>query len=163
MGTLGSDVLGRQIAFNATLVLSAIFGLFVSLSPNFPILCATLLLLGTAVGVRYPNIQIYISYSFLNKGSIPTDGTLLVENLPKRKRYLLTFLSIFFSFGAVVAAIVAVAVVPSHSCPGKGTESDSRPPCDVRTQNYGWRYMFLVLTFLVRLFLPVHVPDITLG
>lgn len=57
----GSDVLGRQIAFNATLVLSAIFGLFVSLSPNFPILCCTLLLLGTAVGVRL-HIQTCAAY-----------------------------------------------------------------------------------------------------
>lgn len=51
LSKLGSDVLGRRIAFNVTLVLSAIFGLFVSLSPNFPILCCALLLLGTAVGV----------------------------------------------------------------------------------------------------------------
>lgn len=126
-----SDVLGRRIAFNGTLIFSALFGILVSMAPNFPLLCGTLFLLGSAVG-----------------GSIPTDGTLFVENLPRRKRYLLTLLSVFFSFGAVVAAIVAVLVIPGNSCPEKPSGSSDKPPCDVSSQNYGWRYMFVVLTLL---------------
>lgn len=48
---IGSDVLGRRLAFNATLLLSAIFGLFVSIAPTYVLLCVSLVLLGTAVGV----------------------------------------------------------------------------------------------------------------
>ncbi|KAF8322590.1 MFS general substrate transporter [Clavulina sp. PMI_390] len=126
-----SDVLGRRVAFNATLVLSSLFGLVVSISPSFTVLAASLLLLGSAVG-----------------GSIPTDGTLFVENLPKRKHWLLTFLSVFFSLGALLTAIVAVIVIPGHSCPEAAPGSSERPPCDVALQNAGWRYMFGGLTLI---------------
>jgi predicted MFS family arabinose efflux permease len=47
----GSDVLGRTAAFNGTLVLTAVFGVVAAFAPSFPLLCFSLLLLGTAVGV----------------------------------------------------------------------------------------------------------------
>lgn len=48
----GSDVFGRRLAFNACLLLSAIFGLLVSIAPTYPTLCGCLFLLGSAIGVR---------------------------------------------------------------------------------------------------------------
>lgn len=82
---------------------------------------------------------------------MPTDGTLFLENIPMSKRYLLTALSVFFSIGSVAAAIVAIIVVPDNSCPEK--EGDVIPPCDVATQNMGWKYLFFTLTAIVRSFL----------
>jgi len=74
---------------------------------------------------------------------MPTDGTLLLEHMPKGKQYLVTALSVFFSFGAVLAAVVALLVLPQHSCLSKGS-------CDVETQNQGWKYLLITLGLLVR-------------
>ena len=44
--------MGRTTAFNATLFLTAIFGVLASLASSYPTLCIALFLLGSAVGVR---------------------------------------------------------------------------------------------------------------
>jgi hypothetical protein len=72
---------------------------------------------------------------------MPTDGTLLLEHMPNGNRHLVTALSVFFSFGAVLSAGVALLTIPQHSCVG-GQE------CDVE-QNQGWRYMLVVLGIIV--------------
>jgi MFS family permease len=85
---------------------------------------------------------------------MPTDGTLLLEHMPKGKQYLVTALSVFFSFGAVLSAAVALLIVPQYSC------SVGSAVCDVQTENLGWKYMLVVLGLIVRtyvihkLFLP---------
>ena len=48
----GSDLMGRTTAFNATLFLPSVFGVFAALAGTFPLLCFALFLLGSAVGVR---------------------------------------------------------------------------------------------------------------
>lgn len=78
---------------------------------------------------------------------MPTDGMLFLENIPESKRYLLTALSVFFSIGSVAAAIVGIVVIPQNSCPERA--GDVIPPCDVATQNMGWKYMFFTLTGVV--------------
>lgn len=135
--------MGRTSAFNATLVLTAVFGIIASLSTSFPVLCGTLFFLGSAVGVRrslsqptwYPSLK-------LNQGSMPTDGTLLLEYIPRRKQYLVTALSVFFSFGAVLAAVIGLMVIPSHSC------SSSEDTCS-RAENLGWKYLLSILAAIV--------------
>lgn len=74
---------------------------------------------------------------------MPTDGTLLLEHMPNGKQYLVTALSVFFSFGSVVSAVVGVVVIPSRSCP-PAPES-----CDVAVQNMGWKYLLVALGLLV--------------
>lgn len=74
---------------------------------------------------------------------MPTDGTLLLEHMPNGKQYLVTALSVFFSFGAVFAAIVGLLVIPGHSCP------PAPAPCNVSEQNLGWRYLLTVLGLIV--------------
>ncbi|KAF8953239.1 major facilitator superfamily domain-containing protein [Flammula alnicola] len=118
-----SDVMGRSTAFNATLFFTAVFGLLASFANSFSTLCIALFFLGSSVG-----------------GSMPTDGTLLLEHMPKEKQYLVTALSIFFSFGAVLSAFVALLVLPHNSCP-----ANSSIPCDVDTQNQGWKYLLISL------------------
>ncbi|QRW27020.1 major facilitator superfamily transporter [Rhizoctonia solani] len=91
-GALGwgscSDVVGRSMAFNLTLAFTSLFGVLACLSTSFVSLCFFIFLLGSAVG-----------------------------NVPKKKQYLLTALSVFFSLGAVVSAIIAIIIIPGNSCP----------------------------------------------
>ncbi|PVG04167.1 MFS general substrate transporter [Serendipita vermifera] len=130
-GTL-SDLWGRATVFKLTLCFSAIFGFFAFFAESFFTLCAASFLLGTAVG-----------------GSMPTDGTFASEILPRRKRHLLTSLSVFFSIGSVMAAVAALFVIPSRSCPPTAHETPSpNSDCNVQTQNQGWRYLFLTLTII---------------
>lgn len=94
---------------------------------------------------------------------MPTDGTLLLEYVPKAKQYLVTALSVFFSVGSVISALVALIILPNHSCPntpsgptaGVGNlakvSGTSVPSCDVETQNRGWRYLLTILATLVRI------------
>ncbi|KAH9841485.1 MFS general substrate transporter [Rhodofomes roseus] len=117
-----SDLMGRTTAFNATLFLTAFFGIFASFAPTFIWLCISLFFLGSAVG-----------------GSMPTDGTLLLEHMPNGKQYLVTALSVFFSFGSVLAAFVGLIVIPGHSCP------PAPAACDVDAQNQGWKYLLSTL------------------
>ena len=74
---------------------------------------------------------------------MPTDGTLLLEHMPKEKQYLVTALAVFFSFGAILSAIVALLVIPQNSCPV------SSLPCDVDAQNKGWKYLLIALGLIV--------------
>ncbi|KAL0961499.1 hypothetical protein HGRIS_006441 [Hohenbuehelia grisea] len=119
-----SDLLGRSAAFNATLFFTALFGLLASFTKSFTSLCVVLFFLGSSVG-----------------GSMPTDGTLLLEHMPKGKQYLVTALSVFFSVGAVLAAIVALLVLPQNSCLAEG-------PCDVNIDNNGWKHLLMAIGLL---------------
>ena len=74
---------------------------------------------------------------------MPTDGTLLLEHMPKQKQYLVTALSVFFSFGAVLSAVVALLVIPQNSCPAPPL------PCNVDVQNKGWEYLLTSLGLIV--------------
>ncbi|KAI5477168.1 MFS transporter [Pseudohyphozyma bogoriensis] len=118
-----SDAKGRSPAFHLTLCVTSVFGLLSAAAPTFPLLCLGLFGLGTGVG-----------------GSMPTDGTLFLENIPKTHHFLLTALSAFFSVGAVLTSMLGLFILPAHSCP-----ESSKATCDVSTQNQGWRYMLATL------------------
>ncbi len=83
---------------------------------------------------------------------MPTDGTLLLEHMPKAKQYLVTALSVFFSFGSVVSAVVALLILPGNSCQSSDTSPASglAIPCDVEVQNRGWKYLLMTLALIVR-------------
>jgi len=74
---------------------------------------------------------------------MPTDGTLLLEHMPQGKEYMVTALSVFFSFGAVLSAVVALLVIPQHSCP---PDSPALAPCE---DNKGWKYLLSALGLIV--------------
>ena len=141
----GSDVLGRSTAFNATLFFTSVFGILAGLATTFPLLCIALFLLGSAVGVRMPLVRLTdgCGADMAKQGSMPTDGTLLLEHMPRGKEYLVTALSVFFSFGAVLAALVAIAIIPQHSCPAAPAVCDP-------ANNQGWRYELMALGAIVR-------------
>ena len=77
---------------------------------------------------------------------MPTDGTLLLEHMPRGKKYLVTALSVCFSVGSVVAAVVGMFTIPGHSCP---RPTPTSLPCDVSNENEGWRYLLLVVGLIV--------------
>jgi len=63
--------------------------------------------------------------------------------MPRGKEYLVTALSLFFSFGAVLSALVAIVLIPKNSC------DPSPAPCDL-DKNLGWKYELLALGLIVR-------------
>ncbi|BGP56209.1 hypothetical protein JCM8202_002100 [Rhodotorula sphaerocarpa] len=117
-----SDAKGRVYAFNLTLAITAVFATAAAFAPSFGWLCFALFWVGTGVG-----------------GSMPTDGTLFLENVPKTQHYLLTALSVFFSLGAIMASILSLIILPRFSCTTVATETTAA--CDSETSNVGWRYM----------------------
>jgi MFS family permease len=146
--------MGRSTAFNATLFFTAVFGFLASLSNSFGTLCVTLFFLGSSVGVSTLNLPV-LSPLTLGQGSMPTDGTLLLEQLPREKQYLVTALSVFFSVGSVVSAVAALLVLPNNSCPLSAElpfpSTLAPPPCDVETQNLGWKYVLITHALIVRI------------
>jgi len=72
---------------------------------------------------------------------MPTDGTLILEQLPNDKKYLVTALSVFFSLGAVFAAVAALIIIPRYTC--------FAADCDVAKNNSGWRYLLMCLGVIV--------------
>jgi MFS family permease len=50
-------------------------------------------------------------------------------------------MSVFFSFGAVMASILGYLILPKWSCP-----EDLPQPCDMNTQNNGWRIMLFTVS-----------------
>ncbi|CED84379.1 Synaptic vesicle transporter SV2 (major facilitator superfamily) [Phaffia rhodozyma] len=134
-----ADIWGRTIPFNATLALTGLFGLLSSYARGFTELRISVLLLGSAVG-----------------GSMPTDGTIFLENMPRKSQYLLTGLSVFFSLGAVISSLIGLWILPGSSCPEHSPSSSYE--CSVETDNLGWRYMLrtlgaiTIIMFLLRLF-----------
>ncbi|RIA90268.1 major facilitator superfamily domain-containing protein [Glomus cerebriforme] len=128
-----SDTHGRKQAFNWTLAVTTFFGILSSFARSFFQLCFMLFLLGFGVG-----------------GNMPVDGALFLEFIPKEHQYLLTFMSVFFSFGAVLSSVLAYFILPSHSCP-------EEIKCDVSKENNGWRYMLALLGTLTFLMLICRI------
>ncbi|EST09831.2 General substrate transporter [Kalmanozyma brasiliensis GHG001] len=96
-----SDSYGRRAAFNVTLAVTAVFGTLAAMAGSFALLCVLLFAVGTGVG-----------------GSMPTDSSNLVENLPVRKHSYVTALSVFFSAGSVVSSLIGLAVLSASDPDG---------------------------------------------
>ncbi|KZT02036.1 MFS general substrate transporter [Laetiporus sulphureus 93-53] len=120
-----SDLKGRRMPFYATLLLASMIGFLSSVVRSFTSLCIAMFFLGSAFG-----------------GSMPTDGTLFHEHLPSGRHFLVTLLSVFFSFGSVVSACVALLVIPGHLCPPAPAE------CDPTAQHVGWKYLLRCIATL---------------
>ncbi|KAI9013411.1 major facilitator superfamily domain-containing protein [Phycomyces nitens] len=125
-----SDSCGRRTPYTMTLAITSFFGILSSVSFSFWSLCLMLFFVGFGVG-----------------GNMPTDGTLYLEFLPKEQHYLLTFMSVFFSFGAVIASIIGYQILPGTSCP-EPTPDIPLPDCDLAHQNYGWRLVLATIGVL---------------
>ncbi|MBW0521064.1 hypothetical protein O181_060779 [Austropuccinia psidii MF-1] len=140
---ISSDLYGRRTPFNVTLLISSIFGILSGLAPSFSLLCLFLFGLGFAVG-----------------GSMPTDGTLFLENIPKSRHYLLTALSVFFSFGSVISSSLGLLILPHASC--REPEAGKTLLCNSELQNRGWRYLLISLAMLTFIMFICRVTLFTL-
>ncbi|CAI2164325.1 3850_t:CDS:2 [Funneliformis geosporum] len=134
-----SDTHGRKQAFNWTLAVTTVFGIVSSVAQSFTQLCAMLFLLGFGVG-----------------GNMPVDGALFLEFIPKEHQYLLTFMSVFFSLGAVLSSVLAYIILPPNSC-HEQTEGTGFVLCDVSKDNNGWRYLLAILGSLTFLMLMSRI------
>ncbi|QRV89820.1 major facilitator superfamily transporter [Ceratobasidium sp. AG-Ba] len=124
-----ADIIGRRLSWNITLFLSGVFGIAAGGSHNFVTLGALISCLGFGVG-----------------GNLPVDGALFLEFIPGSHQWLLTLLSAWWSFGQLVASLIAWGFISNYSCAG-----DTAEPC-LANENRGWRYTFYTLgtmTFLM--------------
>jgi len=92
-----------------------------------------------------------------------------LEFIPRESQHLLTLLSVFFSFGAVLTSLLAWLVLPPFSCQESTitpslSNGDYYTNCNVEESNNGWRYLLLALG-LINLLMVVarvvvfHLPE----
>ncbi|KAH8919089.1 MFS general substrate transporter [Atractiella rhizophila] len=115
------DIIGRRLAWNATLLIGGIFGIAAGAAPNFTALCFLLSIIGFGVG-----------------GNLPVDGALFLEFLPSKNQYLLTLLSVWWAIGQVIASLISWAFLAKYSC-------DPLIEVCTRDNNAGWRYAYYTL------------------
>ncbi|KAF7918916.1 hypothetical protein EAE99_008641 [Botrytis elliptica] len=116
----GCDIFGRRLAFNATLGITAVFGLIAAGSPNF-----------AAIGC------FAALWSFGVGGNLPVDSAVFLEFLPGSHQYLLTVLSVDWAVAQVIANLIAWPLLGNLTCQEGST-------C-TRSQNMGWRYFLIVM------------------
>lgn len=87
---VGSDVLGRRIAFNMTLLITSVFGIMTAFATSWAWVCIFFSLLGFGVG-----------------GNLPVDGALFLEFLPDTSSSLLTLLSVWWPVGQLCSSFIA--------------------------------------------------------
>ncbi|KAL8731974.1 MAG: hypothetical protein Q9166_003106 [cf. Caloplaca sp. 2 TL-2023] len=140
---VASDVIGRRLAFNATLFLAGVFGLAVGGGSSWIGACGLYAALGVGVG-----------------GNLPVDGSLFLEFLPFASSGLLTALSVWWPIGQLISSLVAWGFLPNYSCDSDLKSCNvSGQPCCTRSQNQGWRYLNITLgaitfvMFMCRFFL----------
>ncbi|KAI9806407.1 MAG: hypothetical protein M1833_003594 [Piccolia ochrophora] len=92
-----SDVIGRRLAFNATLFIAGLFGLVVGSGQSWIAVCGMYAALGFGVG-----------------GNLPVDGALFLEFLPFASGNLLTMLSVWWPIGQLVASLAAWGFIPNY-------------------------------------------------
>lgn len=95
---IASDIVGRRLAFNFTLLLAAVFGLAAAGAPTWIGACALFACVGLGIG-----------------GNLPVDGALFLEFLPGSNANLLTLLSVWWPVGNLIASGVAWAFITQYS------------------------------------------------
>lgn len=91
---IGSDKHGRRLAFNCTLLFTAVFGMMSAWSPTWGAVCFFNMALGFGIG-----------------GSLPVDGAVFLEFLPDDASSLLTVLSVWWPVGQLVASVLAWFII----------------------------------------------------
>ncbi|KAF9024366.1 MFS general substrate transporter [Hymenopellis radicata] len=118
---VGSDVWGRRISFNITLLITGVFAVAAGGSPNYVALCAFASVWSIGVG-----------------GNLPVDSAIFLEFIPASHQYLLTVLSIWWAFGQLIGSLIAWPLIGNFSCDDKASECR-------REDNQGWRYFLYAM------------------
>ena len=112
-----ADLIGRRLAFNLTLLLSALFTILTGVMNNMASYC----------------IFVFLS-CFAAGGNLVLDTCIFLEFLPHKDQWLLTFFAFFWGIGQTIAVALAYAFLPNNSC-----ESADNCPSHI---NRGWRYVY---------------------
>ncbi|GMG20154.1 unnamed protein product [Ambrosiozyma monospora] len=119
----GSDIIGRKLCFNSSLLLSAVFGLFTGGTSSYAMYCIFLFLSTTCAG-----------------GNIATDVSVFLEYLPSKYHYLNTSMAAWWGVGQTIANLISWAF-SSKFC--------SDPDNCTSKLNRGWRYCWYVNSAIV--------------
>ncbi|KAL0577361.1 hypothetical protein V5O48_004613 [Marasmius crinis-equi] len=134
---IGSDIWGRRVSFNITLLITGVFALAGGASPNYVALCSFAAVWSVGVG-----------------GNLPVDSAIFLEFLPASHQYLLTVLSIWWAFGQLLGSLVAWPLIGNYSC-----STPTPPALCTRDSNQGWRYFLytmgglMMILWAIRFFL----------
>lgn len=135
----GADIIGRRVAFNCSLFLSALFCIITGAMNSMATYCLFVALCSFAFG-----------------GNLVLDTCCFLEYLPFRHQWLLTFFAFFWGIGQTIAVLLAWAFLSNYSCEGPDPEH-----CD-SADNRGWRYTYYVNGALVLLLAIARVTVIRL-
>jgi MFS family permease len=92
------------------LLLSGIFGIIAGAMPNFVSFVSDPIKLARRSRMLISKCVMIALVGVGAGGNLPVDGTMFLEFIPGNKQYLLTFLSIWWALGQVVASLVAVCL-----------------------------------------------------
>ncbi len=117
----GADLIGRKIAFNSSLLISAIFAILAGVMGNFGTYCLFVALSAAASG-----------------GNLVLDTTVFLEFLPSKNQWLVTLMASWWSVGQVIAVLTTWLFFSQDRfvCEGKNNCPGS--------ENMGWRYVWIV-------------------
>ena len=122
-------LLGRQYAFNLTVLCTSIFGLALGGPSTYNGILVLAAFVGFGVG-----------------GNIPIDTTICLEFLPQNRRFLLALLSVFQPIGVVICSGIAYGFIPKYSCAADLPACNTgKRPCCTKSNNMGWRYLLITL------------------
>lgn len=141
-----ADFTGRRLAFNITLLISAMAGLVGAGSPNFVAISVFCAFIGVGTG-----------------GNQPVDSAIFLEYIPATHQYLLMMQSAFWSIGQAIAALIGWPIIANFSC------QSNEANCQYES-NLGWRYTLwafgglTLVMFLLRLLFRIYeTPKYLLG
>lgn len=124
----------KRLSFNLSLFLCGAFGTAIGSANSFVAFSAMAAGVGLGLG-----------------GNLPVDGALLLEFLPAKQQWLLTFLSSFWSVGLLISSVAVWGFIsqPQWSCDQAMADAGN---CNWDT-NAGWRYgLFVVGGFTLFMF-----------
>ncbi len=85
---VASDIIGRRIAFNTTLLFAGLFGFAIGAAQDWVAACALISCMGIGIG-----------------GNLPVDGALFLEFLPFSSGNLLVMLSTWWHVGQLLSSL----------------------------------------------------------
>ncbi len=129
---VGSDVMGRRLAFNCTLLITSIFGTLAAYGNSWGVVCLLVACLGFGVG-----------------GNLPVDGALFLEFLPDASSSLLTLLSVWWPVGQLCSSLLAWQQIVGDDGDGTGSGGWRRFVTTIGLLTFA---MFFVRFFVFRLF-----------
>ncbi|KAL2046753.1 hypothetical protein ABVK25_011583 [Lepraria finkii] len=122
-----ADIIGRRIAFNTSLFISALFVVIAGGMPNYISFAAMVTIYSAAAG-----------------GNYIIDATNLIEFLPATFAWLVTFLALWWAVGYTITGLLAWGFMSNYSC-----DPDANIAQCTRQDNMGWRYLHFTCGGLV--------------